>query len=111
MIHSLFEFIRNAPDRCVAGAPAVPLHTHMNGSARVFRSLEMTVKVAAIEIYMERLRDLLSPANEGLAIHEGPGGRGVFVKGVTELFVTDEAEMQAALATVRGSVRAQVPPL
>ncbi|OLY81711.1 Kinesin heavy chain [Smittium mucronatum] len=54
--------------------------------------LEYTVKVSYIEIYMERIRDLLNPANDNLPIHEDKS-RGVHIKGVLEIFVSDVEEI------------------
>ncbi|KAJ9663973.1 hypothetical protein H2198_000476 [Neophaeococcomyces mojaviensis] len=50
------------------------------------QSVEYTVCVGYIEIYMERIRDLLNPANDNLPIHEGP--RGPYVKDIRELYVS-----------------------
>ncbi|KAJ3344743.1 hypothetical protein HDU91_000128, partial [Kappamyces sp. JEL0680] len=48
--------------------------------------LEFTVKVSFMEIYMERVRDLLQPANDNLPVHEDKL-KGVYVKGLLEVFV------------------------
>ncbi|KAJ3069596.1 hypothetical protein HDU98_007346 [Podochytrium sp. JEL0797] len=49
-------------------------------------TMEFTVKVSYMEIYMEKIRDLLNPANDNLPIHEEKG-KGVYVKGLLEVFV------------------------
>ena len=54
--------------------------------------LEFTVKVSFLEIYMERIRDLLVPTNDNLPIHEDKN-RGVFVKGLKEVYVSSIAEV------------------
>ncbi|KAG2216279.1 hypothetical protein INT45_003910 [Circinella minor] len=54
-------------------------------------NLEFTVKVSFMEIYMEKVRDLLNPSSENLPIHEDKN-KGVYVKGLLEVYVgsTDE---------------------
>ncbi|KAI9334261.1 P-loop containing nucleoside triphosphate hydrolase protein [Obelidium mucronatum] len=49
-------------------------------------TMEFTVKVSFMEIYMEKIRDLLNPANDNLPVHEEKG-KGVYVKGLLEVFV------------------------
>lgn len=55
-------------------------------------NIEYTVKVGYMEIYMERIRDLLRPENDNLPIHEEKN-RGVYVKGLTELYVSSVDEV------------------
>lgn len=59
-------------------------------------NVEYTVKVSYMEIYMERIRDLLAPANDNLSIHEDKT-RGVYVKGLTDVYVGTEAEVYAVM--------------
>lgn len=54
--------------------------------------IEYTVKVSYMEIYMERIRDLLNPTNVNLHIHEDKA-RGVYVKGLTEEYVSSSEEV------------------
>lgn len=49
-------------------------------------NLEFTVKVSYIEIYLERLRDLLNPVADNLNIREGQ--KGVWIEGCTEVYVS-----------------------
>ncbi|KAI8980532.1 kinesin heavy chain [Pilobolus umbonatus] len=49
-------------------------------------NLEFTVKVSYMEIYMEKVRDLLNPSMDNLPIHEDKT-RGVYVKGLLEVYV------------------------
>ncbi|KAI8967405.1 P-loop containing nucleoside triphosphate hydrolase protein [Mycotypha africana] len=49
-------------------------------------NLEFTVKVSYMEIYMEKVRDLLNPSNDNLPIHEDKT-HGVYVKGLLEVYV------------------------
>ncbi|RXK39944.1 kinesin [Tremella mesenterica] len=55
-------------------------------------SIEYTVKVNYMEIYMERIKDLLAPQNDNLSIHEDKA-RGVYVKGLTDVYVGSEVEV------------------
>lgn len=54
--------------------------------------IEYTVRVSYMEIYMERIKDLLNPRNENLPIHEDKI-RGVYVKGLTEEYVASAEEV------------------
>ena len=45
-----------------------------------------------MEIYMERIRDLLQPQNDNLPIHEEKS-RGVYVKGLLEIYVSSVQEV------------------
>ncbi|BEJ16265.1 hypothetical protein CspHIS471_0508700 [Cutaneotrichosporon sp. HIS471] len=55
-------------------------------------NIEYTVKVSYMEIYMEKIKDLLAPHNDNLSIHEDKA-RGVYVKGLTDVYVASEAEV------------------
>lgn len=55
-------------------------------------NIEYTVRVSYMEIYMERIRDLLQPQNDNLPIHEEKA-RGVYVKGMMEIYVTSVREV------------------
>nr|KAJ3416656.1 hypothetical protein HK105_001192 [Polyrhizophydium stewartii] len=59
-------------------------------------NLEFTVKVSFMEIYMEKIRDLLNPTNDNLPVHEEKG-RGVYVKGLLEVFVGSVEEVFEAM--------------
>lgn len=59
-------------------------------------SIEFTVKVSYMEIYMERIRDLLVPQNDNLPIHEDKQ-RGVYVKGLGEFYVGSVDEVYQVL--------------
>ena len=58
-------------------------------------TIEFTVGIGYMEIYMERIRDLMVPSNDNLPINEGP--RGPFVKGLREIFVSSVDEVYQAL--------------
>ncbi|EST09007.1 Kinesin, motor domain protein [Kalmanozyma brasiliensis GHG001] len=54
--------------------------------------LEYLVKVSYLEIYMEKIRDLLAPQNDNLQIHEEKN-RGVYVKGLSDFYVGGQADV------------------
>uniref|UniRef100_A0A060T922 Kinesin-like protein n=1 Tax=Blastobotrys adeninivorans TaxID=409370 RepID=A0A060T922_BLAAD len=54
--------------------------------------IEYTVRVSYMEIYMERIKDLLNPQNANLSIHQDKT-RGVYVKGLTEEYVASSQEV------------------
>ncbi|WRT66891.1 uncharacterized protein IL334_003854 [Kwoniella shivajii] len=66
--------------------------------------IEYTVKVSYMEIYMERIKDLLAPQNDNLSIHEDKA-RGVYVKNLTDVYVGSEAEVYKVMKA-GGSSRA-----
>ncbi|BGP55956.1 hypothetical protein JCM8202_005098 [Rhodotorula sphaerocarpa] len=67
-------------------------------------NLEYLVKVSYMEIYMERIRDLLSPENDNLPVHEDKQ-RGVYVKNLSEFYVGNSAEVYEIMRQ-GGSARA-----
>ncbi|CAD6590665.1 MAG: hypothetical protein TREMPRED_005838 [Tremellales sp. Tagirdzhanova-0007] len=67
-------------------------------------SIEYTVKVSYMEIYMEKIKDLLAPQNDNLSIHEDKT-RGVYVKGLTDVYVGSETDVYKVMRA-GGSSRA-----
>jgi kinesin family protein 5 len=59
-------------------------------------NMEYTVKVSYMEIYMEKIRDLLAPMNDNLPIHEDKA-RGVYVKGLLEVYTSCTEEVYQVL--------------
>lgn len=55
-------------------------------------NIEYTVRVSYMEIYMEKIRDLLAPQNDNLPVHEEKS-RGVYVKGLLEIYVSSVQEV------------------
>jgi kinesin family member 5 len=55
-------------------------------------NIEYTVRVSYMEIYMERIRDLLAPHNDNLPVHEEKN-KGVYVKGLLEVYVSSVQEV------------------
>ncbi|KXT16387.1 hypothetical protein AC579_5585 [Pseudocercospora musae] len=60
------------------------------------QNIEFMVKVSYMEIYMEKIRDLLIPQNDNLAVHEDKQ-RGVYVKGLGEFYVGSAGEVYTIL--------------
>lgn len=56
------------------------------------QNMEFQVKVGYMEIYMERIRDLLIPGSDNLPVHEEKN-KGVYVKGLYEGYVASVAEV------------------
>ena len=54
--------------------------------------IEFTVKVSMVEIYLEKIKDLLDPSKTNLKIHETKE-KGVYIAEMTEIFVADEEEV------------------
>ncbi|KAJ2709768.1 hypothetical protein H4R19_004083, partial [Coemansia spiralis] len=55
-------------------------------------TVEYMVKTSYMEIYMERIRDLLNPDESNLSVHEDKAN-GVYVKGLMEVFVSSIDEV------------------
>src|SRR3984957_12681333 len=55
-------------------------------------NIEYTVRVSYMEIYMERIRDLLVPQHDNLPVNEEKS-RGVYVKGLLEIYVSSVQEV------------------
>ncbi|OSX65082.1 hypothetical protein POSPLADRAFT_1053867 [Postia placenta MAD-698-R-SB12] len=54
--------------------------------------LEYVVKVSYMEIYLERIRDLLAPQNDNLQVHEEKN-KGVYVKNLSDYYVSSAREV------------------
>mmetsp|Transcript_1850 Transcript_1850/g.1293 ORF Transcript_1850/g.1293 Transcript_1850/m.1293 type:complete len:107 (-) Transcript_1850:2274-2594(-) len=54
--------------------------------------IEFTVKVSMIEIYMEKIKDLIDPKKTNLKVHEDKV-KGIFIEDVTETYVGEEQEV------------------
>jgi len=54
--------------------------------------IEFTVKVSMIEIYMEKIKDLIDPTKDNLKIHEEKG-KGVYMHDITETYIGGENEV------------------
>lgn len=74
----------NAKDPGLTPRMVTALFEKISASAS---TLEFTIRMSYLEIYMERVRDLLNPGNANLAIREDrrPGQPGVYVEGWVQL--------------------------
>lgn len=59
-------------------------------------TIEFTVKTSYMEIYMEKIRDLLVPHNDNLPVHEDKQ-KGIYVKGLHEFYVGSVDEVYEVL--------------
>ncbi|KAG8391136.1 hypothetical protein BUALT_Bualt01G0156500 [Buddleja alternifolia] len=57
-----------------------------------------TIKLSMVEIYMERVRDLLDLSKDNLQIKESKA-QGIFVSGATEISISDSAEALRSLSS------------
>ncbi len=55
-------------------------------------TVEFSVKVSMIEIYMERIRDLLDISKDNLKVHEDKN-KGVYLGDLTEQYISQEREV------------------
>ncbi|KAJ7774848.1 kinesin heavy chain [Mycena metata] len=60
--------------------------------------LEYLVKVSYMEIYLERIRDLLAPQNDNLQVHEDKA-KGVYVKNLSDYYVSSAREVYEIMRT------------
>ena len=58
--------------------------------------IEFSIKVSFLEIYNEKIKDLLDPKKNNLKIHETKQG-GIYVKDMTETYVGNEDEVYSIL--------------
>lgn len=68
------------------------VRTLFNRIETASENIEFTVKVSMIEIYNERIRDLMDVTKDNLKVHEEKG-KGVYVGDVTETYVAEELEV------------------
>ena len=54
--------------------------------------IEFTVKVSMVEIYMEKIKDLINPEKDNLKIHEEKG-KGVYMADIEERYIAEESEI------------------
>ena len=59
--------------------------------------IEFVVKVSYIEVYMERVRDLMNPSAHDLKIRENKG-KGIYIENVTEIYVAEEGQVYEIMA-------------
>ena len=68
------------------------VRTVFNRIETASESIEFTVKVSMIEIYMERIRDLIDPTKENLNVREEKG-KGVYISDLTEKYIAEDSEV------------------
>lgn len=61
------------------------------------RGLEFSLKVSYLDLYCERLRDLLKFSNESLCIREDKQ-RGLYVSGLTEAYIASAADLRTCVS-------------
>ena len=83
------------------------VRTVFNRIETASENLEFTVKISIVEIYMERIKDLLDPLKDNLKVHEEKG-KGVYIADATETYVGDEMEVYdiMKIGTKNRSIRA-----
>jgi len=59
-------------------------------------NFEITIKISMVEIYNEKIRDLLDTGKFNLEIHES-SSLGIYIKDATEIYVSSEAEVYECL--------------
>lgn len=67
--------------------------SHVNTSPK---HVEFKIKLSIVEIYLEKIRDLLDPTRNNLQVREDRT-RGVYIQDVVEKFVSSEAEIFALI--------------
>ena len=68
------------------------VRTVFNRIETASENIEFTVKISMIEIYMEKIKDLLCPDKTNLKIREDKA-RGVYIEDVTEQYVAEEKDV------------------
>lgn len=68
------------------------VRTVFNRIETASENIEFTVKISFIEIYMEKIKDLLDSSKDNLKIHEDKS-KGVYIADVTETYVAEEMEV------------------
>lgn len=74
MVDNIFDFIADSPE-----------------------TAEFMVKISVMEIYMEELRDLLNPENKNSMRIRSTPTKGVYVEGITEVYVSSPEEVHSYL--------------
>eukprot|EP01113_Clastostelium_recurvatum_P032464 TRINITY_DN4179_c0_g1_i4.p1 TRINITY_DN4179_c0_g1~~TRINITY_DN4179_c0_g1_i4.p1 ORF type:complete len:1189 (-),score=408.18 TRINITY_DN4179_c0_g1_i4:28-3594(-) len=68
------------------------------GIANADENIEFLVKASYIEIYMEKIRDLLDARRDNLKVREEKG-KGIWVDGATEVYITSEKDVHEVIRT------------
>jgi kinesin family member 5 len=65
------------------------VRTVFNRIESASETIEFSVKVSMVEIYMEKIRDLLLPQNDNLKVHEEKG-KGVYIADLSAEYISEE---------------------
>ena len=68
------------------------VRTVFNQIETASEAIEFTVKVSMVEIYMEKIKDLIDPSKDNLRVHEDKQ-KGVYLQDVSEKYIADENEV------------------
>jgi len=68
------------------------VRTVFNRIESASENIEFTVKLSMVEIYMEKIRDLINPSKDNLKIHEEKG-KGVYMADIEERYIAEEGEV------------------
>lgn len=72
------------------------VRTVFNRIETASENIEFTVKLSMIEIYCEKIKDLLDPTKDNLKVHEDKT-KGVYIAEVTETYVAEELEVYSIM--------------
>lgn len=79
------------------------------GISQADETFEFTVQVSYVEIYLEKVRDLLNPIQDNLRIREN-AQKGIYIDGITDIYVGSfmdvlaimkKGEMNRSIASTR----------
>lgn len=82
----------NIEDTELQGIIPRMVRTVFNRIETASEAIEFTVKVSMIEIYCEKIRDLIDPSKDNLRVHEDKQ-KGVYMQDITEKYVISETEV------------------
>lgn len=68
------------------------VRTVFNRIETASEAIEFTVKVSMVEIYCEKIRDLIDVTKDNLKIHEDKN-KGVYMANITETYITGESDV------------------
>jgi len=88
----------NIEDPDTQGVIPRMVKTVFNRIENASEDIEFTVKISMVEIYNEKIKDLLDPTKTNLKIHEDKV-KGIYIQDVTEMYVGDEIEVYEIMET------------
>ena len=86
-------------DQDLMGITPRMVYTLFESVAEADEKLEFTVKVSVLEIYLEKIRDLINTDCDNLQVRENKE-KGVWVDGATEIYVTAPEDIFEVLEVV-----------